>query len=90
MRFIFGKLSAGYSRTYAWKVPDGMSVSVGEYALVENLDSFGLVKVCAVAETEKAYEKDITGWGGGIHKWVLATIKAESLIHLSQKARGKE
>lgn len=90
MRFIFGKLNAGHTRAYAWKVPDGMSVSVGDYALVENMGAFDLVKVCAIAETEKEYEKHITGWVGGIHKYVLATITAEALIHLSQKARVEE
>lgn len=89
MRFVIGKLNEMYDPTYSWRVPDGMSVNVGDFALVENRESYDLVEVCAVGETEERYGRDITGHKG-IHKYVLATITAESLIHLSQKARGME
>lgn len=90
MRFIFGKLNGEHLQVYAWKVPDGMSVEVGDYAVVENMEGFTLVEVCAIAETDQGHAKYITGHWGGMHKWMVAGIKPDALKSLSESLRDDE
>lgn len=61
MKLIAGKMN--YSKqTYYWELPEFSTIpNVGDYAIVQNLTDYDLVKIVGILETNEEYIKFITG-----------------------------
>ena len=59
MKLILGKLSNG--AIFYWDTSHmQLKPSVGDYAIVENLDDYALVKIVGIVETSEKYCKRLT------------------------------
>lgn len=59
MKLILGKLNSG--AIFYWDISDmKLEPSIGDYAIVENLDDYALVKILGIVETSEKYCKRLT------------------------------
>lgn len=59
MKLILGKLSNG--AIFYWDISHmQLKPSIGDYAIVENLDDYALVKIVGIVETSEKYCKRLT------------------------------
>ena len=59
MKLILGKLNSG--AIFYWDISDmQLKPSIGDYAIVENLDDYALVKIVGIVETSEKYYKQLT------------------------------
>lgn len=88
-KFIIGKYPKGERN--AWKVSKTTieTLNIGDYAIVESGDDFALVKIIAMGETGKEYEKYITGHQGGINKRVVCPVSVE-LLNMNRQEEHDE
>lgn len=64
----------------SWNIPEGMTVpEPGNYAIVENLDSYALVEVIGTCEVAKNKARLLTGHRGGASKSVIKFILKSEL-----------
>ena len=70
MKAILGKLNRSHE-VYYWRC-DGMYPDVGDYAIVENINDYDLVKIIGIVETDEKYEKFLSK--NRISKKVIKTI----------------
>lgn len=69
MKLIMGKLNNGNVINY-WNTSDFVSdISVGDYAIVENMNDYDLVKIVGIVETEEKYTKFLVP--NGVSKRVI-------------------
>lgn len=76
IKAIAGMLNGDCTARF-WKIPDGMAVDIGDYAVVENRDGYDLVEVVGLVKTTEECEKILTGNRRGIKKSVVAVILNE-------------
>ena len=59
MKLILGKLNTG--AIFYWDISDmKLEPSIGDYAIVENLNDYDLVKIIGIVETSGKYCKRLT------------------------------
>ena len=59
MKLILGKLNS--VAIFYWDISDmKLEPSIGDYAIVENLDDYALVKIVGIVETSEKYCKQLT------------------------------
>ena len=75
MKLILGKLNKDQIINY-WRC-DGMYPNIGDYAIVENINDYDLVKIIGMVETDIKYEKFLTP--NGVSKKVIKTISRDSI-----------
>lgn len=56
---IAGRLNNACT-TFYWQIDEDMSYSIGDYAIVENMQGYDLVKIVGIVETTKDYARFIT------------------------------
>lgn len=71
MKLIIGKLNNDKIGRY-WKMEQNLYFNVGDYAIVENLNGYDLVKVIGLVETDEENVKKIIGLD--INKKVIRKI----------------
>lgn len=72
MKLIAGKMNY-CKQTYYWELPEFSTMpNVGDYAIVENLNDYDLIKIVGILETEEKYAKFITGVD--VNKKVIKTL----------------
>lgn len=81
-KFIVGELSGNYlgGMLYYWRIETEYEPSVGDFAIVENRDTFAMVEILAIGETTREKEKVITGHSGGIGKKVKYILPRDFLM----------
>ena len=69
-KIIMGRINSSNTVGF-WKAGDGCTpdVFVGDYAIVENMNDYDLIKIIAILETSEKYEKFIVP--NGITKSVV-------------------
>lgn len=60
MKLIIGKLNNDKIGRY-WKMEQDLYFNIGDYAIVENLNGYDLVKVVGLVETDEENVKKIIG-----------------------------
>lgn len=73
IKIIAGKLN-GNATIRHWNVPGNMAVHVGDYAVVENMEGYDLVRVVGITETKKEYTPYFTGHSGGVSRRVVLVL----------------
>lgn len=69
MKLIIGKLNRANIISY-WNTGDFIpDISVGDYAIVENINDYDLVKIVGIVETEEKYTKFLAP--NGVSKRVI-------------------
>jgi len=58
VKMIAGKLN-NCNQVYYWEIDDDRYFKIGDYAIVENLNDYDLVKIVGVIETTEKYVKFI-------------------------------
>ncbi len=70
-RLIVGKIN-NCNTNYHWIVDDNEEFEIGDYAIVENMNDYDLVKIIGVIDTNNKYQKYITNCN--INKKVVMII----------------
>lgn len=61
MKLIAGKIN-NCATTYYWDISEfKVMPKIGDYAVVENMNDYDLVKIVGIVETSEKYQKFITG-----------------------------
>lgn len=76
VRLIAGRLNS-CCQTYYWLLEEDEKLSLGDYAIVENLNDYDLVKIVGVVETNKKYLKKLTNQN--ICKKVVNIVNRENI-----------
>ena len=58
IKMIAGKLN-NCNQTYYWEIDDEHYFQIGDYAIVENMNDYDLVKIVGVVETTEKYARFI-------------------------------
>jgi rhamnose utilization protein RhaD (predicted bifunctional aldolase and dehydrogenase) len=58
VKLIAGRLN-NCSTTYYWKLNSHVNFNIGDYAIIENMSDYDLVKIVGVLETNEKYLKKI-------------------------------
>lgn len=86
MKYIIGVHTADL-RPYVYgidsKVPSD-TVKIGDFAVVEDLNSYGLVEICGICESDALHSQKITGNGRPPQKKALIVISKEYLKNASE------
>ena len=77
MKLIIGKLNRN-NIVYYWRIPSDSVFTIGDYAIVENINDYDLVKIIGIVETEEKYAKFLAN-GKEISKKVIYFIERKDI-----------
>lgn len=72
MKLIAGRIN-NCNTTYFWNIDEQFDYQIGDYAIVENMGDYDLVKIVGVIETTEEYVKYLTN--KKVNKNVVYIIK---------------
>ncbi len=58
IKYVAGRLNS-CNTTYYWNIDEDMKFEIGDYAIVENMNDYDLIKIVGVIETTEKYGKFI-------------------------------
>lgn len=76
IKLIAGRLN-NCNSTYYWQIEEGLDCEIGDYAIVENMNDYDLVKIVGIVETTEKYVKFITN--SKINKKVINIIERQDI-----------
>lgn len=76
IKYIAGRLNS-CNTTYYWEIDEDEDFEIGDYAIVENMNDFDLIKIVGVVETVEKYTKFITN--NRINKKVIQVIDRQDI-----------
>lgn len=71
IKYVAGRLNC-CNTTYYWKMDEDMNFEIGDYAIVENMNDYDLIKIVGIIETTEKYAKFIQN--NRINKKVIEII----------------
>lgn len=76
IKYIAGRLN-NCNATYFWNIDSYMDFEIGDYAIVENMNDYDLIKIIGIIETTEKYAKYISNHK--INKKVVSIIDREDI-----------
>lgn len=74
-------LHAGCDECYSWLLNEGQYIEIGDFAIVENRDELGLVRVIGIIEVDAAYSRT--------KKKVVMRLERHSVLNAWEKSLRK-
>ena len=78
IKLIAGKIN-NCNSIYYWKIETYVKFKIGDYAIVENMNDYDLVKIIGVVETKEEYVKFITNCK--VNKEVVKIIERQVITN---------
>ena len=74
IKLIAGKIN-NCSTIYYWLIDEELDFEIGDYAIVENINDYDLIKIVGIVETQEKYLKHITNVNKNKMKKVAKVIQ---------------